>query len=179
MLTDGDLTQSQFERLELDDGRLPDGTSVLTLFYSTDPKIKKYLDMGVDDPMNMTANDPLAMLTVIHEKLVETARITVNAKSHAERWPAYQAMKALARLERAYETGEVSPLSADEDSQPPQPIDQQTQSSDPNPGPEGGTRKPDERAGRNRKIDLLTPNVKTETSVGADLKPDATDDGLN
>lgn len=37
MLNDGDLDRSQFERLELEDGRLADGTSVLALFYSEDP----------------------------------------------------------------------------------------------------------------------------------------------
>jgi hypothetical protein len=51
MVGDGDLQRSQFEQLELADGRLPDGACVLALFYSEDPKVKELLDLGVDDPL--------------------------------------------------------------------------------------------------------------------------------
>ena len=46
MLEDQDITRAQFAAMELEDGRLEDGASVLTLFFSTDPLIKELLDVG-------------------------------------------------------------------------------------------------------------------------------------
>lgn len=66
MLSDGDLTKEQFEKLELESARLPDGDSVLTLFFRRDTASE--LDMGVDDPLAVMDNDPMAMLNKISEK---------------------------------------------------------------------------------------------------------------
>ncbi len=66
MMTDGDLTKEQFERLELESGRLPDGDSVLTLFFRRDTASE--LDMDVDDPLAVMDNDPIAILNTITEK---------------------------------------------------------------------------------------------------------------
>jgi hypothetical protein len=40
------ITQTQYDDLELADGRLPGGEDVLTLFYSTDPMLSKLLDLS-------------------------------------------------------------------------------------------------------------------------------------
>lgn len=58
MLADGDIDRGQFERLELRDGRLADGSSILSLFYSDDRQISKMLDLGVDDPLDVSGNTP-------------------------------------------------------------------------------------------------------------------------
>ncbi len=50
MLNDGDLGRKDFELMELDDGRLPDGTNVGVLFFSADPLYRRHLatDNGAD-----------------------------------------------------------------------------------------------------------------------------------
>ncbi|MHC4104491.1 MAG: hypothetical protein ACYSR9_06090, partial [Planctomycetota bacterium] len=53
---DGDLSQGQFEELELSDGRLPDGTSVLNLFLTTDPAMQELLSISVPNPLDVEAN---------------------------------------------------------------------------------------------------------------------------
>jgi hypothetical protein len=50
---DGDMTKEQFEELELEDGRLPDGMPVLTLFHSKDPLVQELLKLPVPDPMEL------------------------------------------------------------------------------------------------------------------------------
>ena len=50
-MADGDITQDQFIEMELDDGRLEDGTSVLTLFVNDD--YAELLDIGVDNPLDI------------------------------------------------------------------------------------------------------------------------------
>lgn len=47
MLEDDEITDAQFSEMELEDGRLPDGTPVLTLFASPDPRMQTLL-AGVD-----------------------------------------------------------------------------------------------------------------------------------
>lgn len=66
MLADGDISKEQFERLELEDGRLPDGDPVLALFFRSDTK--EDLDMGVENPLAVLQNDPVDMLNTIVQK---------------------------------------------------------------------------------------------------------------
>jgi len=44
MLRDRDLSTDEFEDMEIRDGRLPDGTNISILFYSSDPILKRALD---------------------------------------------------------------------------------------------------------------------------------------
>ena len=103
MLESGDLTKSQFARLELMDGRLEDGTTVLALFYSENKKIKKYLDLGMSDPMDTESNDLEAMGVLIREKTAEVNKAIVNAKTESDRFVAFQALMALIYLEKHYQ----------------------------------------------------------------------------
>lgn len=48
MLRDGEITQEQFEQLELNDGRLGDGTCIDILFHSTDPELSLWLSNTTD-----------------------------------------------------------------------------------------------------------------------------------
>jgi hypothetical protein len=102
MVEDGDLKQSQFEMMELRDGRLPDGSPLFVLFKSDDPAIKRYLDLGVDDPFDIESNDVEAMLTSIWEKAFEAMEVITNEKDHQSRRIAWQAVMALAKLEQHY-----------------------------------------------------------------------------
>ncbi|NOQ49284.1 MAG: hypothetical protein GQ553_01265 [Nitrosomonadaceae bacterium] len=102
MTISGDLTQTQFERLELQDGRLVNGMSVLTLFYSNDPDYKKYLSMGISDPLNIFAQDPIAMSQVIVEQMQKALKVMANVTDPEERKIAIECVYALAALQRVY-----------------------------------------------------------------------------
>jgi hypothetical protein len=103
MLQNEDITKVQFERLELEDGRLADGTSVLTLFYKNDPAYKKYLNVGITDPLNVFSHEPIAISEVIIEQMKEVAKAIANEEDPAEREIAIQCMFALAALQKLYE----------------------------------------------------------------------------
>ena len=57
MLSDGDISESQFEQMELEEGRLPSGDSVLTLFFSTDPDISSLLSLSPSLDILFSFND--------------------------------------------------------------------------------------------------------------------------
>lgn len=56
MLEDGEITEQQFEELELVDGRLADGMDALTLFFSQDGEISRILAGLTDDPLTGIAD---------------------------------------------------------------------------------------------------------------------------
>lgn len=128
MLDDGDMTDDQFEALELADGRLEDGTSVLALFYSEDPQVTQYLDLGVDDPLDIVGNssevapsaketeenpqeDPTEMILIeIRELVAECNRVMVNTRKPDEFKAARKAFYALLKLEDVYLKGVQNPF---------------------------------------------------------------------
>jgi hypothetical protein len=70
MLDEGEITQQQFEDMELADGRLEDGTNVLALFQSPDKEMRTLLRLtGVQDPLDVEANDPATMTRLITERI--------------------------------------------------------------------------------------------------------------
>jgi hypothetical protein len=102
MVEDGDVSRSQFERLELDSGRLPGGTSVLTLFYSKKPEISQYLKMGVDNPLDVYNNNVDGILSAIVDNRAKVMEALANTTSPNKRWYAMQAESALTYLEIEY-----------------------------------------------------------------------------
>jgi len=66
MLQSGDISNAQYEELELQDGRLPDGTSVLSLF--NHPDYRAMLNLGVPDPLML---DKTELKPLVVEKRVE------------------------------------------------------------------------------------------------------------
>lgn len=102
MLRAGDLDRSQFERLELEDGRLPDGTDVLNLFFSTDTTLRKYLTMGVDNPCDIYNNDMVKMQDKITKNKMTASTDLVNARDDLERWIPKIALYALDALDELY-----------------------------------------------------------------------------
>jgi hypothetical protein len=70
MLDEGEITQQQFEDMELADGRLEDGTNVLALFQSPDKEMRTLLRLpGIQDPLDVEANDPATMTQLITERI--------------------------------------------------------------------------------------------------------------
>ena len=103
MVEQGLLNLTQFENLELDDGRLPDGTSVLALFNSPDEVMQDMLDLGVADPANVLDNDATNMLIEINAALQDVEEIVLTVEDDAEAHQAKQALAALNTLQSEYQ----------------------------------------------------------------------------
>lgn len=105
-LEDGDLTEAQFEALELADGRLGDGSDVLSMFAKAkageDEALATLLDLGVENPTNVRGNDAEAMLETIAAKEAE-ASLAEYSESTEEAAAAGEALIALKRLKSLYE----------------------------------------------------------------------------
>ena len=144
MVEVGDLERGQFERLELEDGRLTDGTSVLALFYSDDKQIKKLMDIGVENPLDVEGNSWETIKTAVEKKVVDALTIVVNSSNPDERWNAQKALAALRELRELYSVDDILDTG-------PKPLMQEETS-----GEDDGTTKPDPRR---RKIDLMRPQA--------------------
>lgn len=107
MLDVGDLTRSQFERLELADGRTPDGATILALFFSEDPLLQTYLDLGISNVLDVKGNNPEAIIELVREKLSEVAAAMVKETNEVKWFAAYQSMMALIYLQKYYEDPSV------------------------------------------------------------------------
>lgn len=102
MLAVGDLTQQQYEDLELQDGRLSDGQDVLNLFYSTEPALQTILSLSVGDVLNPQANDRAFVLDRIQDKELELRAILQNPSRPKEFETARLALAALMALKKLY-----------------------------------------------------------------------------
>lgn len=106
----GDLTEQEYDDLELEDGRLPDGTDILNLFVSTDPDMQMMLAISVGDVLNTEANDAALVLPAIEDKLIEVRAILQNPVRPTLFDKARQAYAALLALKELYgKTPEQSP----------------------------------------------------------------------
>lgn len=109
MLTSSELTEDQFIELELADGRLKDGSSVLTLFASPDPRYVELLDLGIDNPLSTAQNDASIAIVAIDEKLLDANTALYTAPNAILKAVARECMAALQELRNKYErlvTGE-------------------------------------------------------------------------
>jgi len=98
----GDITEQQYNSLELEDGRLPDGRDVLTLFSSTDDFYLRLLDVGVPNPLALDINDPFTMLVEIDATALDAQDVLVTATNAKQKLQAEQAIAALGKLKEAY-----------------------------------------------------------------------------
>lgn len=107
MVEDGEIKAHQFERIELQSGRTADGYPITSLFFSNNRELSQYLDLGVEDPMDVRNNNQEEILNTIGEKRRETLDVMANSSSDSERWYAEQAFYALANLELQYMGGGI------------------------------------------------------------------------
>ena len=98
MWEEGEVSKSQFEDMELGDGRLPNGLDVLLLFESSDSNFVEWLDLGVPDPTKLDANDPQDMVDTIHEQQLVVAEVINETVAHTLARKARQALAALEKL---------------------------------------------------------------------------------
>jgi len=102
MWNHGEISEQQFEDMELDDGRLPNGLDVLYLFTIEDSPISEWLSLGVEDPTKIENNDPEKMLDKIHDKLFEVSKEIDATRNHNLSRGARQALAALQKLQTLY-----------------------------------------------------------------------------
>lgn len=110
MLSDGDITQAQFETMELEDGRLDDGSPVLQVFY--DPEYRSLLRLGLPDPLDTFANDRENVRQQSLEVRKDLIRKLGVQKSPRDRVQILTALAALDALEKWYKdaSGEREPV---------------------------------------------------------------------
>jgi hypothetical protein len=153
MLWDDDLTQAQFEQLELQAGRLDDGTPILQLFY--DPQYKKLLKLGLPNPLDTEAND----LEVVKAQVTEV-RANIIKKMGQEKAP-----RARMELNKAYFALDALLDWYEEANKPKNPFEL---------GPDGLAKKPDEDGeGDDESVADQLRNLLTNEQVKPDdTKPD-------
>ena len=125
-LAASDITQSQFEELELADSRLPDGSSVLNLFLSVDPSMQRLLSISTPNPLDVDANIENAefILEQIKDAMLLAQMQAVNASTSRLKQQAKQAVRALTELERVYGGGQPEPdeIETDENNADENPV---------------------------------------------------------
>jgi len=104
-LSAGDITQAQFNALELADGRLPNGGETISLFLSTDKDIVEMLSLPFEELLNVQKNiwQKDDVINSIDEKILVVNTIIMNEKSVVLLKKARQALSALEHLKKMYE----------------------------------------------------------------------------
>lgn len=128
-LDGGDLSKSEFEALELADGRLADGLPVLSLFESDEAAIQALLDLGADDPTNVAANEAAVILAATHLRKRECLAIALSSTRDKPRQQALQCYAALEALEKLYKEPVTPPPPPNEPPLPPDNPDEEVQKS--------------------------------------------------
>lgn len=127
MLEEGEITEQQFEALELADGRLQDGMDVLTLFFSLDEELTRLLDLGVDNPIDVAANGMEEMAAAIDEQLLACWQRHDTAPNANIKRKARQAMAALDKLRGMYQPmAEDTQQQAEAEPADPKPVEDTT-----------------------------------------------------
>lgn len=103
-LNSGDITQAQFDAMELEDGRLPNGDALLAAFSNRkDTQLREMLFLGIAEPLDLDNNDPFDMIITIDERALFVQGLTQNAPSAPLKKKARIALHALGELKRLYE----------------------------------------------------------------------------
>lgn len=102
MLEDGELTQAQFDSLELADGRTPDGLPVRVLFSDSSNDDLRMLLAVAPDPLDLEANDPATIVRAIDDRLIVAETVAYNNGTANQKQTARLAMAALNWLRGQY-----------------------------------------------------------------------------
>ena len=109
MLESNEISQDHFEELELTDGRLPSGITVIALFHTTEQPFKKWLDLGIEDPTNVYDNEPEKVLIAIgksRSRILSDLAMT-NSSDDIVKF-GKQSLAALDKLESEYNKPDFS-----------------------------------------------------------------------
>lgn len=102
MLENGEIDTAQFTELELSNGRLEDGKSVLTLFYSKDPEVMEMLNISVSNPLSVRTNNPETVLKAIDDQKAKIFEMIADIDVGSIETNARKSVAALDELERLY-----------------------------------------------------------------------------
>jgi hypothetical protein len=103
MVEIGDATRTQFQSMELEDGRLEDGRPVGVLFYSSDDTMRDSLDLGVANPTDVLFHDKLEMQELISTQRALVHESLASVLAARKRTRLQQALAALDWLYQEYE----------------------------------------------------------------------------
>jgi hypothetical protein len=155
MVSDGDLTRKQFEMLELEDGRLLNGTPIIALFHSSEARYKSLLTLeGIENPLDTTTNDPSYVIMQVDKATMNVNEKWLNAKGEEQRMVFQRAAAALEQLKELYIE--------------PKPVETEP----------GAGKKKAPRLNPTRHENLLAPNTKVELDARTSLTP-GKDDGMS
>jgi len=113
MLADSSITRVQFETMELESGRLPDGEPLLALFYSTDNETRAMLSLPVRDPLDTNSNPPTVIIPLIDQNINAVQAIYINTSSDRLKRKTASSLAALNALRSLY-TDELHPVAQNE-----------------------------------------------------------------
>ena len=134
MLAANDMTREEFVEAELRDGRLEDGTPVVSLFFSGDPFFtgpNGLVNIGFENPLLVPANDPAVIIPAILLCKQKIFGYLQQVTSPRDRRKGLEALSAMKQLLHVYDPT-FDPKS---DLRPPS-----FQPEQPNNAPEGNTR---------------------------------------
>lgn len=122
-VADGDITEAQFAFDELQEGRLPDGSTVLSLFQSEDVLYKELLTLpDIENPLDVKANTDIEkVLDAISKQEQVINKLVVNTNIIAKKEKGLQCLQAFKAL-RTFYGSEPSPYQS-----PDHPIKLETQ----------------------------------------------------
>jgi hypothetical protein len=104
MLKNGEITQDEFDEMELDDARLPDGMDVLTLFHSNDGQVQGMLAIdAIGEPLDVGLNNREQWIAAIDKQIRIVEAIAVNGPNAQLRRKARQAVVAMQKLKDLYQ----------------------------------------------------------------------------
>lgn len=131
MVRDGDIGRDQFVEMELDAGRLEDGSPVVVLFYSQDVLIAPLLNLGVEDVTDTESNGREEMLKAIAKRESTVLMALAGTSAARQRKKLAQCLAALKWLRGLYQfapvpnalrptadTNELNPEEEPEDDEP-------------------------------------------------------------
>lgn len=98
MLEDRDISPNQYEDMELDDGRLPDGKPIALLFHTQDPIYERHLKFS-QDPLLFHPENPADVLPHAQAMIRE---IETNRSALLDEWAMTTSKAKESRLNRAY-----------------------------------------------------------------------------
>lgn len=162
MTANNEITSGQFEQMELEDGRLVNGTSVLSLFYVKQPPYAEALDLGVENPEDVFTNDGEEMLKKIAKQRMLIHEMTAATRNFPKQNVLIQCEAALNTLQKLYENPPVIPLTSEEAMQMQLGAGQEATPVAGGRGKLPGTM----RDTRNQKVNPAKPNIRGEVNTG-------------
>lgn len=104
MMAEGTITDAQFKDLELEDGRLPDGKPLQSLFFVDDPIYNEILKMtGIQNPTDIRGNDAMKAMNAISKQKTVAYEVIARETGENNSRKAREALAALEDLEEKYE----------------------------------------------------------------------------